>query len=353
MSNNKNKVLRTAVVGLGRAGWYMHIPEIIRNDNYTLVAVADPLEERLGEAKSEFGVNVYKSLEELLESETIDVLVIASPTHFHAMQAITAFKNGVDVLCDKPMASSLKEAEQMVASMEEHGRKLTVYMPNRTYPETVALKEIMAMDLIGKIYMIKRAWTNYRIRVDWQAFRKYGGGELSNSGSHFIDQLLYLSGSQLKNYDCKIRNIATRGDAEDVAKIVMETKNGMILDLDINMVAAYPITPWQVLGKRGSIIKDETNETWKVKYYNKGGDTGIELQNNLAADGRSYCDNQEIAWQEKIFPISDFKPVSYYDLCYDYFALNKRAFVPANESVELMKIIEVFRESAAQIPLTD
>ncbi|MCF6268466.1 MAG: Gfo/Idh/MocA family oxidoreductase [Melioribacteraceae bacterium] len=346
MSNdNEIKVLRTAVVGLGRAGWYMHIPEIIRNEKYLLVAVADPLEERLTEAKSEFGVNVYKSCEELLDGENLDLLVIASPTHFHVLQAKVAFEKGVDVLCDKPIASSYEEAEEMVAAMKKHNRKLTVYMPNRTYPETVALKEILAMNLIGSVYMIKRGWTRYRIRVDWQAFLKYGGGELSNSGAHFIDQLLYLSGSKIKNFYCKLKKIASKGDAEDMAKIVMETENGIILDLDINNAAAYPVTPWQILGERGSILKDDENETWKVKYFNEDGDAGIQLQNNLAANGRSYCDNQDIPWQEKIFHVSDFKPVSYYDLCHDYFALDKKPFVPASESAELMKIIETFRQS--------
>lgn len=345
-SDNKKNALLTAVVGLGRAGWYLHIPEIGKNDKYLLVAAVDPLDERLDEARSEFGINVYKNCEELFTNEKLDLLVIASPTHLHTSQAVLAFEKGVDVLCDKPMADSPEGAAQMVSAMKEHGRKLTVYMPNRTYPETVALKEIMAMDLIGPIYMIKRAWTRYRIRVDWQAFRKYGGGELSNSGTHFIDQLLYLSGSKLKNYNCLVRKIISRGDAEDVAKLVMETENGMILDLDINMAAAYPITPWQVLGKRGSIIKDEENDAWVVKYYEEGGDANIGLQNNLAADGRSYCDDQDIPWQEKTFKVSQFDPVSYYDLCYDYFALNKKPFVPAEESVTLMKMIESFRQSA-------
>jgi len=340
------KVLRTAVIGLGRAGWYLHIPEIIENEKYSLAAVADPLEERLAEAKSEFGVNIYKSCDELLANENLDLLVVASPTHLHIEHTITAFKKGVDVLCDKPMAASVEEAEKMVAAMKKHGCKLMLYMPNRAFPEVVALKKILAMNLIGPVHMIKRAWTRYRIRVDWQAFRKYGGGELNNSGAHFIDQLLYLSNSKLKSYYCKIRKIASRGDAEDMAKIVMETENGMILDIDINFAAAQPILTWHVLGKRGSMIKDDVNETWKVKYYDEGDDSKIQLQNNLAADDRSYCDEQNITWQEKTFPVSDFQHVGYYDLCHEHFALNKKPFVSPTESVEIMKMITAFRESA-------
>jgi scyllo-inositol 2-dehydrogenase (NADP+) len=339
------KILRTAVIGLGRAGWQIHIPEIIRHKNFELIAVVDPLEERLQEAKDEYDVKGYSDYQTLLNSEKPDLIVITSPTHVHAEHAIAAFKNGVDVFCDKPMALSLQEADRMIASMKEYDRKLMVYQPHRAYVETVALQNILSRDLIGSVYMIKRSWTRYRIRVDWQAFRKYGGGELSNSGAHFIDQLLYLSGSSLKKFFCSLRQVISRGDAEDVAKIIMETANGIILDLDINMAAAIPITPWQVLGERGSIIWDEDQQAWLVRFYKEEEFSGIELQNSLAAKDRSYCDDQDIPWQEMTFPVSDFQPIDFYDKCYEYYVLNKDPFVPVTQSREIMNIIETCRKN--------
>lgn len=337
------KILRTVVIGLGRAGWQMHIPQIIQHEKFDLVAVVDPLKERLKEAEKKYSVKGYTDYRMLLNAEKPELVVIASPTHFHVEQAVTAFKYGADVFCDKPMAPSLKEADRMIRSMNEHNRKLMIYQPHRSYVETVALKEILARDLIGQVYMIKRAWTRYRFRVDWQALRKYGGGELSNSGAHFIDQLLYLSGSSLKNISCYLRQVISRGDAEDVAKIVMETANGVILDLDINMAAALPITPWQILGERGSILWDEDQQAWWVRFYKQEDFSGIELQNSLAAEDRSYCDDQDIHWQENTFPVSDYKPIDFYEKCYEYFALNKDPFIPVTESREIMRIIETCR----------
>jgi scyllo-inositol 2-dehydrogenase (NADP+) len=339
------KILRTAVIGLGRAGWQMHIPEIIGHDNFELIAVVDPLGERLQEAKDKYDVKGYSDCEALFKSEKPDLIVIASPTHFHEEQAIVAFKNGADVFCDKPIAPSLKETDRMIASMKEYDRKLMVFQPHRAYVETVALRDILSRDLIGSVYMIKRSWTRYRIRVDWQAFRKFGGGELSNSGAHFIDQLLYLSGSSLKKFSCSLRQVISRGDAEDVAKIIMETVNGIILDLDINMAAALPITPWQILGKRGSILWDEDQKSWLVRFYREEDFAGIELQNSLAAEDRSYCDDQDIPWQEKTIPVSDFQPIDFYDKCYEYYALNKDPFVPVTETREIMNIIETCRKN--------
>ncbi len=246
-SSSKHKKLRTAVIGLGRAGWQMHIPEILRHEGFELIAVVDPLSERTEEARKEFNVKGYSDCKALFEHERLDLVVIVSPTHFHVEQTIASFKNGVDVLCDKPMAPNLDEADRMIRAMKKYGRKMMVYQPHRAYVDTIALQSILKKNIIGPVFMIKRAWSWYRFRVDWQAFKKYGGGELNNSGAHFIDQLLYLSGSRLKKLYCSTRKIISRGDAEDMAKIVMETENGMILDLDINFAAAIPITPFQVL----------------------------------------------------------------------------------------------------------
>ncbi len=338
------KKLLTAVLGLGRSGWYMHIPQIKENEKYELAAVVDPLQERLNEAEKEFDVKGYKECKSLFENEKLDLVVIVSPTHFHFGQIISAFENGVDVLCDKPITCSLEETDSVIEAMKKFNRKLMVYMPHRTYVDTVALQEILKKDLIGPVFMMKRGWTMYRIREDWQAYRKYGGGELSNSGAHFIDQLLYLSGSTLKSMHCIMRKIISLGDAEDVVKLIMETKNDMILDLDINFATAYKFVPIQVIGRRGSLILNEEEKAWYARYYKEDEFEGIKPQNSLAARDRSYNDDQNIPWHEEKFPLSDFQAIKYYDKCYEYFVLNEKPFVTIEETREIMRIIDECRK---------
>jgi len=344
------KILATAVIGLGRAGWKIHMPEVLQHQNYKLIAVVDPLQERLDEAYRAFGVNGYRDCDTLFRKENPDLVIIASPTHFHTAQTKQAFEHGADVLCDKPMAGSLKDADTMLLAMEKHGRKLMIYQPHRSYVETIALLDILKKNLIGRIYMIKRAWTRYRFRVDWQAMKKYGGGEINNSGAHFIDQLLYLSGSRAKKLTCFSRKIISRGDAEDMAKILIETENGILLDLDINMAAAIPIPPWQILGERGSIVWDEQGSSWQVRYYLQEELPEFDLENNLAADNRSYGDDQNIPWREETVPVSVYRPVDFYVKAYEYFAQGQEPFIPVAESREVMRLVE---ESRRQIDLSE
>jgi len=250
-------VTRTALIGLGRIGWKFHLPRIVQHDGFDLVAVVDPLVERLQEAGETFGAKGYQTYQELLAKEQLDLVVIASPTPFHAEQALASFEHGCDVFCDKPLAPSLEESERMVECMRKHSRKMMVYQPHRVIADIVALKFLIKKDLIGPIYMIQRGRSGYDRRNDWQSLKKFGGGMLNNYGAHYIDQLLYLCDSRPKKVFGLLRTVASAGDAEDVVKVVIEMEDGRILDLDINMACPHSMVPWQILGKYGSILFDE------------------------------------------------------------------------------------------------
>jgi predicted dehydrogenase len=146
--------LRTAVVGLGRIGWKLHLREVHEREGFKLAAVVDPAADRLSEARSMYEVSGYTGLTACLEAEKLDLVVVAAPTLFHASQAIEAFEHGCDVFCDKPLASSLQEADDMIDAMEKLGQKLMVYQPRRCDLDVVALQDILERDLIGPPYMM-------------------------------------------------------------------------------------------------------------------------------------------------------------------------------------------------------
>jgi len=340
------KILRTGVIGLGRVGWGKHIPQIRGHDGFELRAVVDPLQDRLDEAQAEFSVKGYRDHKSMLAEEQLDLVVIASPTPFHAEQAVAALETGIDVFCDKPIATSLAETESMIASSEKHGRKLMAYQPHRTYPENVALREILKRDLIGPVYMIKCAMARWRRRNDWQAWKKYRGGMLYNYGAHMIDLLLYLTKSRAKSISCKLRTVASLGDADDVVKALVETDTGVILDMDINQAAGWPLERWHVMGRRGGAVYDHDNKTWKVRYYLPEELPELAPQEGLAAEGRIYKIGQDIPWRDETFPLSDFPEISFYQKCYEYFALDRDPFVSLDETRELMRVLEQARLDA-------
>jgi predicted dehydrogenase len=310
-----------------------------------LTAVVDPLESRRREAVSQYRTRAYATLAEALDQELLDLVVIASPTQFHANQALLSFGYGCDVFCDKPLAPTLAEADLMIAAMQDRGRKLMAYQPHRAGQEVVALLDVLQKGLIGPVYMIKRARTAYIRRNDWQAFRSNGGGMLSNYGAHFVDQLLYMSGSRATRVSCSLRTIASLGDADDVVKVTIETESGIILDLDINMAAAHPHPPWCVLGQRGSIVWREDARAWHARYYDPDEAAPPKLDASLAAPDRLYP-SDPIPWQDESIPVALYEAVDYYAKCYAYYCLDEPPFVPIAETRELMRVLDACRRSA-------
>ena len=341
------KKLKVAVVGLGRIGWKTHIPQVLKHDGFELCAVVDPLKERLQEAAEKFGVSGhYQTTDELFAAEKVDLLIIASPTAFHCAQTLQAFEHGCDVFCDKPMAVSLEEADVMIRAMKSAKRKLMVYQPHRVFSHIVALKSILEKNLIGSIFMIKRAVADYIRRSDWQAFEINGGGMLNNYGAHFIDQLLYITNSRCKHAFCQLYNVVSGGDAEDVVKAVITTENNIMFDIDINMACSQKVQEWLICGTRGSITYDNIKGAWHVKYCTETDLPTLKASSLLAANKRMYSNGEQINWRDEFFNTKDFEQVDFYDECYKYFALNCKAFVPIEQTREVMRTLSLCRANA-------
>jgi len=348
------KTLRTALVGMGRIGWDFHAPEIQRHAGFELVAVVDPLPERLAESRERFGVAGYSDYEEMLDSVSPDLVVIASPTLFHVEQTLTAFERGVDVFCDKPLAPDLSETDRVIAAMKAHGRKLMVFQPYRARPEVIALRDLIAQGTVGPVFMVKYFEGMYRRRNDWQAFKKFGGGMLNNFAAHSVDALLHLVASPARRVTCALRRIVSLGDAEDVVKMIIETENDVILDMDINMASARTREKWHVFGKYGEIVLEEIEEyegdeinpaeqILHMRYFDPKKLMQISVSEELAAPERRYGTGEIIPWQERQVCAGDYPPIDFYQKCYEYFAQDAPPFVPIEETREVMRVLEICR----------
>jgi predicted dehydrogenase len=245
------------------------------------------------------------------------------------------------------MAATLEEAQQMARVAQECGRRLMVYQPHRAEAETVALQAILGQGLLGEVYLIKRAVSRYARRNDWQAFRKNAGGMLNNYGAHYIDQFLYLAASRARRIVCALRATVTLGDADDVVKALIETESGMIFDLDINMAAALPMPPWQVFGKLGAASLDAEANVWRVRYVRREDLPATPVHTNLAAEARRYGSGEKIPWQDRLFPCADFQPVDFYAKCYEFYAQGRAAFVPIEQTLEVMRVLAEARRDAS------
>ena len=346
------KILKTAVVGLGRIGWNFHIPAIVRhNEQFSLATVVDVSPERLAEARQTYGVPGYIDIAEMIRAEKPDLVVIASPTHLHREHACAAMEMGVDVFLDKPMAQDYETALEITRCAQKTGCKLMVYQPYRANPEVNQLRKIIESGKLGRLVSLQTSRQQYIRRADWQAFQKFGGGILNNYGAHLIDALLYLSQDRVKRLFCTKDAVATLGDADDVVRVMLRTENGITLDLDINQAAAITKPTWAIYGQYGTVMsQNDANGRMQLclRWYDPKNMPKLEVSEELAAKDRKYNNDAPIPWVTEEIPLDPAAAVDFYEKVYEYYAEDKAPYVPIEETLYVMELIRQCHENAEQ-----
>ena len=105
-------MINVGIIGLGRSGWELYAVPMMTLPDYRLIAVSDPSAVRLTTAAREFGVKAYVNSAELIADPEVDLIVVAAPSHVHAMLVTAALEQGKHVVVEKPMALSLAEAKR-------------------------------------------------------------------------------------------------------------------------------------------------------------------------------------------------------------------------------------------------
>jgi len=301
----KRKV-KVGIVGLGRSGWEIHANTLAKFPKmYEMKAVFDPIEERRQEAVNRFGCNTYSDFESIINDVDIELIIIATPNHLHSSQTIKALRAGKNVVCEKPMAVNLAEADAMIAACKDSGKILTIFHNRRYYPDFLKVKEVIASGKLGRIILIKIHSHSFKRRWDWQTLKKFGGGELRNNGPHFIDQALQLLGSNEPEVFYDLQKTLTLGDAEDHVKIVLKYPECPVIDIEITNACAYPLKKWMIMGTQGGLTGKTSSIRWK--YFDMKSLPPRKVKENPTPN-RSF-NQEEIPWKEEIWHKSKRHPL--------------------------------------------
>lgn len=347
MINSASRPLRTALIGLGRIGWQFHAPAVRAHPGFVLVGTADPLPERRAEAEVAFSAPAFASLAEVLRTTAPDLVVVASPTSFHAEHTCAAFAAGAHVFCDKPVARSVDELDRMIAAADAADRKLVAYQPYRLFSRSRALAALLERGTLGPLHLVKASICNYVRRNDWQAFLAHGGGMLNNYASHALDEVLHLlRPREIRSVFCQTRCVATLGDAEDVVKALLVTDEGCVIDLEISQAHALAGPPWQVVGAFGAAGWDADARHWRVRWFDPAAAPPPEPQTALAAAGRRYPE-ERLPWREETISAEAYPDLDYYDMLHAHLVHGAPAPASAGDARRLLSLLERCRASAA------
>ncbi len=263
--------VRVGIIGLGRSGWHIHalglrqIPEA-----YRIVAVADLIEARRREAEQALGCRAYTAYTDLVADPEVELVVVAPPSYLHAVYAIAALHAGKTVVCEKPMAANLADADAMIAAARRTGSLLTMFQNRRREPSYLKVRELIASGVLGRIFQIKMTVHSFGRRWDWQTLKGFAGGQLRNNGVHYIDQALLLM-DLASGGDAPVEpevfysatNALALGDAEDSFKMILRAPGAPLVDFELISACAYGQEPWLVMGTQGALAGDYDNLRWK------------------------------------------------------------------------------------------
>jgi len=340
--------IRIGVAGLGRIGWAFHCREIAKHPQFELAAVQDVKTERLREAEQVYGTRAFRDFSAMLDDARLDVVVIATPTHLHKPMALEALRRGCHVFLEKPMAANGADAAAIVRAAKRYDRVVTVYQPLRASAYFQHLKKILASGIIGQVYHVRVGGYRYARRNDWQAMRRFGGGMINNYGAHALDQLLQLIGYDIRRVYANLRVVASLGDADDVVKAVLETRGGVIGELDINQASTinpYILCVW---GTRGALSLSLNRDEFTITYFRPSDLAPKALSTALASDGRKYP-MDDIQFREETVPVDQSLAVDVYADLATAIRRGRAPFVKPEEPLAVMRLIDRCRASSGRI----
>jgi predicted dehydrogenase len=188
---------RIAVIGLGEAGYEMHLPALARMKDARVVGACDVDAVRRARAASRFNVPVFDDFESMLVEADPEVLIIATPPAGHADVCLRAIERGLNIICEKPFVSTLDEADEVMAASRAAGTRIALNHEFREMPIFRALIEQAGPGSSEDLFFAQ-IWQNTDV-PPWSEDGWRGQMQrrtLHEAGVHLIDYLLALFGEK-------------------------------------------------------------------------------------------------------------------------------------------------------------
>jgi len=194
----KGKKYGVGIIGFGGIARACHIPGWQKLEDVEVLAIADPSKEAQRLAKEEFGISlVFDDYKKLLEVDEIDIVDVCAHNTLHFPATVDSLKAGKHVICEKPLAVSVKEVEGMIKASKQAGKKLMAAQHQRFRKESVAVKKMIDDGLFGEIYYaiayaLRRRYLPVRDTFIKKALS--GGGPMFDIGVHILDLTYWFMG---------------------------------------------------------------------------------------------------------------------------------------------------------------
>jgi scyllo-inositol 2-dehydrogenase (NADP+) len=345
---SETQTIDVGLMGFGLAGRAFHAPVISAVPGLRLAAILQRSGSQAAEAYPQ--TRIVQTLDELLATPSIRLIVIATPNDTHYSFARQCLAAGRDVIVDKPFTTTLLEAVELVQLARRSGRLLTVYHNRRYDGDFQAILKLVASGTLGRIVRFETHYDRFRPNLKanaWRERRIPGAGILFDIAPHLIDYAMQVFGRpQAISADVRVEREGAQAD--DAFDIFLHYPNNLRAVLSSSILAVATRPRFVLLGTQGAFVKQTFDpQEMNLRYGKipKEGSWGAEPEENWGqltvanSDGSStVCRVPSAA--------SDYR--DYYANVRETLLGRSKPAVTHEQMLDTMRVLELARESSDQ-----
>lgn len=341
------KEINVGFVGYGLGGRVFHAPLVNAVPAMRIHVIMSRSEEKQRQAAADWGCRTVGDLDELLADEAVDLVVVSTPHSTHRDIVIRCLEVGKHVVVDKVMATSVAEADEMIAAAQRAGRLLNVFQNRRWDGDFLTVRKVLQEGLLGETYVCESRIVRWKTtKLTWRQSAEMGGGPFCDWGAHVIDQFLLLFGPVESVWADFL--YTEDYDVESAAICHLLHTNGVRTVFECGYISRIDRPRWYIRGSRGTLQK-----------------TGLDPQEPRLAQGivegitpRSGDYEPQENWAEVVTDIGGIESrlrlatlpgryVTYYENIAQVLLDGAEPLVKLSEVREQLAVIDAARKSAA------
>jgi scyllo-inositol 2-dehydrogenase (NADP+) len=246
-------MIRAGLIGFGLGGRVFHAPLISSVDGMELAAI---YERTTDKAAARYpGIITYRSLEELLADDSLDLIVISTPSGAHFDAAVRVLEAGKNLVVDKPMAVTSDEVAQLIRLASARKLLLSAFHERRWDSDFLTLKKLLHDGPLGRLVHFESYLDRWRTttRAAWKEDPAQGGGLLLDLGTHVVDQALALFGKPEAVGAEVLRE--RDGEGSDDSFALRLRYPGLSVTLGANCLSTLERPRFHLRGTKGNYVK--------------------------------------------------------------------------------------------------
>ena len=339
-------MIKTGILSYGMSGKLFHAPFIESHPEFELTAIVERTKNESREKYPE--AKLYRSVDELINDPAIELVVVNTPVQTHFEFAKKSIEAGKHTIVEKPFTVTLAEGEELFALAEKHNVLLSVYQNRRYDGDYHAVKNILALDLLGDIKEVEIRFDRYRPELSGKIHKESdlpGSGTLYDLGSHIIDQSLQLFGWPNAVFG-DVWAMKENAQTDDYFELLLYY-DGLRVRLKASSMVRESYYGYILHGSKGSFLQHRSD--LQEQQLLKGVIPTIEpwCKPQEEADGILHTEVSEGVIRKTTFSTPG-NYMGYYNDIHHALLNNGPNPVPATDSIKGIRIIQAAMESSAE-----